>query len=66
MHEVEDLGNRLKLEGTVSLEKCNAMSSQSEHSSETTAEFIELYYRLIDPHRAIRSDRPDDGSPAER
>ena len=40
MHEVEDLGNRLKLEGTVSLEKRSATSSQSEGSFETTAEFI--------------------------
>ena len=63
MHEVEDLGNRLKLERTVSLKKSDALRWQSEDSSETTAQFIELYYRLIDPHRAIRCDLHDDGFP---
>ena len=48
MHEVEDLGNRLKLEGTVSLEKCNAMNAQGKDSFETTGEFIVLYYRSIE------------------
>jgi len=63
MHEVEDLGNRLKLEGTVSRKKSDALSPQSEDSSETTAQFIELHYRPIDPHRAIRCDLHDEGFP---
>jgi hypothetical protein len=37
VHEVQNLGNRLKLEGTISLKKSNAMSTQSEDSFEATA-----------------------------
>jgi hypothetical protein len=31
------------------------MNAQSEDAFATTAEFIALYYRPMDPHRAIRS-----------
>jgi hypothetical protein len=37
VHEVENLGNHLKLERTVTLKKSNAMSTQSEELFETTA-----------------------------
>jgi len=43
MHEVENFGNHLKLERTVTLKISNAMSTQSEELSETTAQFIVLY-----------------------
>jgi len=53
MHVIQDLGNRLKLEGTVSLKKRNALSAQSENCFEAFTQFIALHYRLVDPERAI-------------
>ena len=37
MHEVENLCNHLKLEGTISLQKSNAMSTPSEDLFQTAA-----------------------------
>jgi len=61
MHEVQNVGNHLKLEGTVSLKKSNAMSTQSENMFEITAQIIELDNRTIHPNRAIRANLNDDG-----
>lgn len=44
MHEVEYLGNHLKLEGTISLQKCNVMNTQRENPFQAAAQFIPLYY----------------------
>jgi hypothetical protein len=56
VHDVQNLGNQLKLEGTVTLEKSNPMSTQRKYPFETTAQFIVLYNRPIQPNRAIRRD----------
>jgi hypothetical protein len=37
MHDVQNLGNHLKVERTVTLKKCNPMSTQSEDPFQTTA-----------------------------
>ncbi len=60
MHDVQNLSNHSKLEGTISLKKSNAMSTQSEDSFETTAQIIGLYNRTIDPNRATRVHLNDD------
>jgi hypothetical protein len=56
MHKVENFGNHLKLERTITLKKSNPMSTQSEEIFKMTAQFIVLYTRPIDPYRAIRSN----------
>ena len=60
MHVVQNLGHRLKLEGTVSLKKRNALSAQCEYWCEPSTQFFALYYRLVDPERTIRSNLNDD------
>jgi len=46
VHDIQNPGNRFKLERTVTLKESNTMSAQA----------IELYSRLVDPHRTIASE----------
>lgn len=56
MHDVQNLGNHLKVERTITLKKSNAMSTQSENLFETTAQFIVPHNRTVQTNRAIRRD----------
>ena len=60
VHDVQNLGNHLKLERTITLKKSNAMSTQSEDLFETTAQIIVLHNRTVQPNRAIRRDLNND------
>jgi hypothetical protein len=56
VHDVQNLGNHLKIERTIALKKSNAMSTQSENMFQTTAQFIVPYNRTFQTNRAIRRD----------
>ncbi len=60
MHDVQDPGNHLKLERTITLKKSNPMSTQSEGLFKTTAQFIVLYNRAVLANRTIRPDLNDE------
>ena len=61
MHEVQNLGNRLKFQRTICLKKCNPLGTPGENLLEPSAQLVELYSRLIDPNRTIRRNLHDDG-----
>ena len=48
------MGNRLKLERAICLEKRNSIGAKSENLVEPHFQLIKLYCRLIDPDRPIR------------
>ena len=61
MHEVQNLGNRLKLERAICLKKRNPIRTWNENFLQPRAQLIELYCRLIDPDGTIGRDLHDDG-----
>jgi hypothetical protein len=56
VHKVQNLGNRLKLERAICLEKRNPIRAESEDFLEPRTQLIGLYCRLIDPDGTIRGD----------
>jgi hypothetical protein len=60
MHEVENLGNRLKFQRAICLEKRNPIRAWSESLLESSTQLIELYCRLIDANRTVRRNLNDD------
>ena len=61
MHDIQNPGNRFKLERTVTLKESHTISAQTEDTFKTNALITELYSRLVDPNRTIRSEPHDDG-----
>jgi hypothetical protein len=53
MHEIKNLGHRLKLERAITLQKRNSLSARSEDPFQTNGQFLALDNRLINPDRTI-------------
>ena len=60
MHEIQSLGNRLKLERPITLKKSNPVRAQSKNAFQPAAKFFTLVRQLIDPERTIQGNGYDD------
>jgi hypothetical protein len=47
MHEIENLGHRMKLQRAITLQKRNALSAKSENPFQTKGQFLTLHNRLM-------------------
>ena len=56
MHDIQNPGNRFKLEGTVTLKESHTISAPTEDTFKRNAQITELYSRLVDPNGTIGSE----------
>jgi len=60
MHEVQNLGNRLKLQRTIGLKKRCSIGAPGENFLQASLQLLELRFRLVDSDRTIRRNLNDD------
>ena len=59
MHEIQSLGNRLKLERPITLKKSKPARAQSKNAFQPAAKFFTLVRQRIDPERTMQGNGYD-------
>ena len=60
MHEIQNLGNRLKFQRTIRLKKRDSIGAMGENILQPLTQLLELHSRLVDPDRTIQRNLNDD------